>query len=149
MKLIKSLVLLLAAIHLLTILLTAIGPQRSRQLRIEGCYTDTELIEDEGVVVGSGTLTIKKNSGKYVGTFVQLLSDGGGDHAPVTLENLVINPERRTISFTLRVFVAGGRTKAINARGTINSRGIRLRFSEDLFDYGRPNPLMRKVACQK
>ncbi len=113
--------------------------------RIVGCYSDLKLIVAEGLVVGNGSLNIKKLKGKYVATFTELTGDGG-EYAPtVRVRNLSVNESKRTVKFDLPLLGNGKSVVFVRGvTGRITSSGIRMNWRGRAGEFGGPNPFLRR-----
>ena len=110
-----------------------------------GCYSDLKLIENEGVVIGSGSLMIKRVHGKYTATFVELMHDGGEYYPQVPVRNLAVDQAKGRITFDL-VLHQGKVTQEIpHVTGKVSDAGIKMNWRGRAALYGRSNPFMRRM----
>ena len=123
-------------------------------VKIAGCYSDLNTTGGGELIVGSGTVIIKKDKDRYSGTFQQLKDDGGEGYKKMTLEDLKISEADRTISFRVKLFYLdekGNQAERMSkATGRFSSRGLKLFWKDDVLIYGQPNPLMtRRNDCEE
>lgn len=128
----------------------------SKTTSLAGCYSDvTTTGTNDELIVGSGTIVLKKKGNIYTGTFQQLLNDSGEGLPAVPLQNLTVSETEKRIAFTVKVYnyerdKQGNEILRISkATGKITSRGLKLNWRGLAPPYGPPNPLMkRKRNCE-
>lgn len=118
---------------------------------LAGCYSDvTTAGKENELIVGSGTIVLKKKGKVYSGTFQQLLNDSGEGFAAVPLQNVTVNETEKTISFTVKVHTyesdkQGNKIlRTSKATGQFTSKGLKLNWKGLAPQYGPPNPLMKR-----
>lgn len=145
MKQIFFLVFILALSVELIVCQKHFNKNKSLKTPISGCYSDTALIKNEGLVVGNGYFKINKANGQYKATFSELISDGGESAAEVKVRNLIINEAEKVIVFDL---LLNSGILLHRVKGIITSQGIKMYWRKNIAsEYGQPNPFMRRVKC--
>ncbi len=131
----------------------AFAQKIAQPISIVGCYSD--LIERNGNIIGNGIIKIKKENGKYFGTFAELRNELGLTDGEKFLENLKVDESKRILTFTIEFSrYVGTKTRKLEmvrkiVTGKITNAGIKINWNGYRTDYGNVNPFMkREKDCQ-
>lgn len=115
---------------------------------IVGCYSDLKLLESEGMVIGNGSFIIRKENGKYVATFTELMHDGGEYYPDATVKNLIVNESKGIIIFDLALH--SGRDIAVLrlVSGRITRAGVKMNWRGNAAEHCSEDPFMRRQKCR-
>jgi hypothetical protein len=124
------------------------GRKLSQSVPISGCYSDLKELKSEGMVLGNGSLTIRKVKGRYVATFTQLMHEGGDYYPEVELQNLNVDEAGRTIIFDIVLNPGRNARELHGVTGKITRAGIKMNWHGNAANYGKPDPFMRRQDCK-
>jgi hypothetical protein len=133
----------------LVIAVVSTGAAARATAQIAGCYSDLRVIDNEGLVVGTGSFRIRKDNGKYFATFTELLGDGGRYSKPKPVRNLHVDDRNMVIRFDLSLESSNrsAGTELRNVTGRISKRGIKMIWRGQGTDFGTPNPFLQRRAA--
>jgi hypothetical protein len=118
--------------------------QSGSTIPIVGCYSDISLTKDKEEIVGNGSYRTRKQNGRYVAFFSELISDSGEQTKPKRVENLHFDKQTRRFTFDLPLDRGGHPEIIRNVSGRITEKGIKMNWNKNAGEFGEKDPFMRR-----